>query len=75
MKVLLDKNDIVFMDVYSYILFNEGFILMGVKKVLFRYNNFEDFECKLKVFCKCCKIVWIFVEGVYFMYGDIVDLK
>ncbi|MGB3622036.1 MAG: pyridoxal phosphate-dependent aminotransferase family protein [Ketobacter sp.] len=75
MKALLDKNDIVFMDAYSHTSFNEGLTLTGVKKVPFRHNNLEDLERKLKAFRKRRKTAWIFVEGVYSMHGDTVDLK
>ena len=75
MKALLDKNDIIFMDAYSHTSFNEGLAITGIKRVPFRHNNMEDLERKLKAFRKRRKTAWIFVEGVYSMHGDTVDLK
>ena len=75
MKALLDKTDIVFMDAYSHTSFNEGLSLTGIKKVPFRHNNMDDLEKKLKAFRNRRRTAWIFVEGVYSMHGDTVDLK
>ena len=75
MKALLDKNDIVFMDAYSHTSFNEGLAITGIKRIPFRHNNMEDLERKLKAFRKRRRTAWIFVEGVYSMHGDTVDLK
>lgn len=75
MKALLDKNDIIFMDAYSHTSFNEGALLTGIKRIPFRHNDMEDLERKLNSFRKRRKTAWIFVEGVYSMHGDTVDLK
>ncbi|RLU03153.1 MAG: pyridoxal phosphate-dependent aminotransferase family protein [Ketobacter sp.] len=75
MKALLDKNDIIFMDAYSHTSFNEGLAVTGVKRVPFRHNNLDDLERKLKAFRKRRRTAWIFVEGVYSMHGDTVDLR
>lgn len=75
MKALLDKTDVIFMDAYSHTSFNEGIALTGIKKVPFRHNDMSDLERKLKAFRKRRRTAWIFVEGVYSMHGDTVDLK
>lgn len=75
MKALLDKNDIIFMDAYSHTSFNEGLSITGIKRVPFRHNNMDDLERKLKAFRQRRKTAWIFVEGVYSMHGDTVDLQ
>ncbi len=75
MKALLDKTDIIFMDAYSHTSFNEGLALTGIKRVPFRHNNMEDLERKLKAFRNRRRTAWIFVEGVYSMHGDTVNLK
>jgi len=75
MKALLDKNDIVFLDSYSHASFNEGLLVTGVKKVPFKHNNLDDLERKIRAFRDRRKTAWIFVEGVYSMHGDAVDLK
>lgn len=75
MRALLDTDDIVFMDAYSHASFKEGAILSGLKQVPFRHNNMQDLERKLKAFRNRRNTAWIFVEGVYSMHGDAVDLK
>jgi len=75
MKALLSKDDVLFMDAYSHASCNEGAMLTGVKRVPFRHNNLEDLERKIKFYRHRRETAWIFVEGVYSMHGDSVDLK
>jgi len=74
-NALVDNDDIIFFDSYSHASFNEGVRSTGLKKVPFRHNDLIDLERKLKAFRRRRDSAWIFVEGVYSMHGDTVDLK
>ncbi|WP_188152141.1 aminotransferase class I/II-fold pyridoxal phosphate-dependent enzyme [Teredinibacter waterburyi] len=71
---MTQSSDIVIYDEYSHASFYDGMILSRVRLYKFRHNNTEHLEKLLKKHSQSGRNIFVGVEGVYSMDGDICPL-
>ena len=73
---LLNNNDVVLHDRYSHASFADGIKMSGVRAVHFPHNDVEELEKYLtRINVNESKNIFVGVEGVYSMDGDIAPLN
>ena len=74
LTALLNKNDIVLYDMYSHASFADGLQLSKAKCFSFRHNDVIHLQTLLKQKSNCQGNMFVGVEGVYSMDGDLSPL-
>ena len=72
---LLNNNDLVIYDKYSHASFIDGLRMSGAQGIHFPHNNVEELEkCLMLLKAEHNRNIFVGVEGVYSMDGDIAPL-
>jgi len=71
---LINTNDIVFYDEYSHASFADGLHMSKAKSYPFKHNNVVELEKLLLQNQNCAGDIYVGVEGVYSMDGDLSPL-
>jgi len=72
-NILAGSKDVIFSDALNHASIIDGLKLSKAKKVVFKHNDLDDLESKLKK-SKSYQKRYIITEGVFSMEGDIPDL-
>ena len=72
---LAQPNDVILYDELSHASFYDGIKLTKAKSFLFAHNNTNALEDLLKTFSECAGTVFVCVEGVYSMDGNLAPLN
>lgn len=72
---LVDRSDTVLYDAGCHASFFDGLKASGARGIPFRHNNIEDLATKLEAASTTGSPIWITVEGVYSMDGDLAPLR
>ena len=73
-SALAKANDIILYDELSHASFFDGIKLSKAKAIQFPHNNLQKLEELLHAFCECEGTVFVCVEGVYSMDGNMAPL-
>jgi glycine C-acetyltransferase len=73
-SALAQPNDIILYDEYSHASFYDGIKLTRAKAVQFPHNNIDVLKDLLQTFGECAGSVFVCVEGVYSMDGNLAPL-
>ena len=73
-QALTTDKDIIFSDQYNHASIIDGIRLSKAKKVIYRHNDINDLEDKLKKH-RPERVSFIITDGVFSMEGDIAPLK
>jgi len=72
---LLNNNDLVIYDKYSHASFTDGLKMSGAQGIHFPHNDVEELEkCLTNIEADTHRNIFVGVEGVYSMDGDIAPL-
>ena len=72
---LLNNNDLVIYDKYSHASFTDGLKMSGAQGINFSHNDVEELEkCLTRLEADTNRNIFVGVEGVYSMDGDIAPL-
>jgi glycine C-acetyltransferase len=72
---LLNNNDLVIYDKYSHASFTDGLKMSGAQAVHFPHNDVKELEkCLNRLSAEPCRNIFVGIEGVYSMDGDIAPL-
>ena len=74
LTALLNKNDVVLYDMYSHASFVDGLQLSKAKSFSFRHNDVDHLQILIELNANCSGDVFVGVEGVYSMDGDLSPL-
>jgi glycine C-acetyltransferase len=72
---LLNNNDLVIYDKYSHASFTDGLKMSGTQGIHFPHNDVEELEkCLARLEVEANRNIFVGIEGVYSMDGDIAPL-
>jgi len=71
---VLQKGDVLLYDEFLHASCRDGIALSNAKSYKFKHNSLEDLECKILRFKNNCSVLYIAVESIYSMDGDIAPL-
>lgn len=74
LTALLNKNDLVFYDEFSHASFADGLHMSKARAISFKHNNVHELEKLLVQNQNCTGDIYVGVEGVYSMDGDLSPL-
>ena len=74
-SALTQPNDVILYDELSHASFFDGIKQTKAKAVQFAHNNLTKLEALLQNFCDCSGSLFVCVEGVYSMDGNLAPLK
>ena len=74
LTALLNKNDLVLYDEFSHASFADGLHMSKARAISFKHNNVDELEKLLVQNQNCTGDIYVGVEGVYSMDGDLSPL-
>lgn len=74
-SALAQSNDVIIYDELSHASFFDGIKQTKAKAILFPHNNLQQLEALLTQFIDCVGTVFVCVEGVYSMDGNLAPLN
>ncbi|RYZ24983.1 MAG: pyridoxal phosphate-dependent aminotransferase family protein, partial [Chitinophagaceae bacterium] len=74
-SALTQPNDVILYDELSHASFFDGIKQTKAKAVQFAHNNLSNLEIILQNFCDCSGTLFVCVEGVYSMDGNLAPLR
>lgn len=75
LTALLNKNDLVVYDEFSHASFADGLHMSKARAISFKHNNVDELEKLLVQNQNCTGDIYVGVEGVYSMDGDLSPLN
>jgi 8-amino-7-oxononanoate synthase len=72
---LFDKPPLVIFDKFNHASMYQGVLLSGAELIRFKHNDFNHLADILKKYASSKRQIFIMIESVYSMDGDVCDLK